>query len=70
MERIRSLAKSAPRFILAVPPDTIPDLPPEPRGSNFRERISAASIQLLEGKTWDVLVCADVALAASGTVNH
>ncbi len=36
--------------------------------SNFRERISAASIQLLEGKTWDVLVCADVALAASGTV--
>jgi lipid-A-disaccharide synthase len=37
-------------------------------GSNFRERISSASIQLLEGKTWDVLVCADVALAASGTV--
>jgi lipid-A-disaccharide synthase len=62
VERLRSLAKSAPRFILAVPPGTIPI------GSNFRERISAASIQLLEGKTWDVLVCADVALAASGTV--
>jgi len=62
VERVRSLTKSAPRFILAVPPGTVP------AGSNFRERISAASIQLLEGKTWDVLVCADVALAASGTV--
>jgi lipid-A-disaccharide synthase len=63
VERVRSLTKSsAPRFIMAVQPDTLPI------GSNFRERISAASIQLLEGKTWDVLVCADVALAASGTV--
>jgi lipid-A-disaccharide synthase len=62
VERVRSLTKSLPRFIMAVPPGTIPV------GSNFRERISAASIQLLEGKTWDVLVCADVALAASGTV--
>jgi lipid-A-disaccharide synthase len=62
VERLRSLAKSAPHFILAVQPDTIAI------GSNFRERISSASIQLLEGKTWDVLVCADVALAASGTV--
>jgi lipid-A-disaccharide synthase len=55
----------APRFILAVPPGT---LGCSPISANFRERISAASIQLLEGKTWDVLVCADVALAASGTV--
>ena len=62
VERLRSTAKNAPRFILAVPPGTIPP------GANFRERISSASIQLLEGKTWDVLVCADVALAASGTV--
>jgi lipid-A-disaccharide synthase len=62
VERIRSTAKIAPRFILAVPPGTIP------LGSNFRERISSASIQMLEGKTWDALVCADVALAASGTV--
>jgi lipid-A-disaccharide synthase len=54
--------KPPPRFILAVPPGTISVR------SNFRERISSASIQLLEGKTWDVLVCADVALAASGTV--
>jgi lipid-A-disaccharide synthase len=62
VERLRTSAKIMPRFILAVPPGTVPV------GSNFRERISSASIQLLEGKTWDVLVCADVALAASGTV--
>jgi lipid-A-disaccharide synthase len=62
VERIRSVTKSHPRFILAVPPGTISI------GSKFRERILSASIQLLEGKTWDVLVCADVALAASGTV--
>lgn len=51
-----------PRFILAVPPGTIPV------GSKYRERISEASIKLLEGETWDVLACVDVALAASGTV--
>jgi lipid-A-disaccharide synthase len=62
VERLQAAAKRQPRFILAVPPGTVP------LGSNFRERISAASIQLLEGKTWDVLACADVALAASGTV--
>jgi lipid-A-disaccharide synthase len=62
LEHLRANARQAPRFILAVPPGTIPP------GSHFRERISSASIQLLEGKTWDVLVCADVALAASGTV--
>lgn len=47
----------APRFILAIPP-----------GVNFRERISEPSIQVLEGQTWDVVACAEVALAASGTV--
>jgi len=62
VQRIRAASKRPPRFILAVPPGTIP------LRSNFRERISAASIQLLEGQTWDVLACADVALAASGTV--
>jgi lipid-A-disaccharide synthase len=62
VKRIRAAAKREPRFILAVPQGTVP------LGSHFRERISAASIQLLEGKTWDVLACADVALAASGTV--
>jgi lipid-A-disaccharide synthase len=61
--RLQREVAPAPRFILAVPPGTLP------ADSIFRERISAASIQLVEGKTWDVLVCADVALAASGTVN-
>jgi lipid-A-disaccharide synthase len=36
--------------------------------ATFRERFSAASIKVIEGQTWDVLACADVALAASGTV--
>jgi lipid-A-disaccharide synthase len=62
VKRLRAAAKQEPRFMLAVPPGAIS------LGSNFRERISSASIQLLEGKTWDALVCADVALAASGTV--
>ena len=47
----------APKFILAIPP-----------GLNFRERISEPSIQILEGQTWDVVACAELALAASGTV--
>jgi len=36
--------------------------------STFQERFSSASIKVCEGQTWDVLACADVALAASGTV--
>jgi lipid-A-disaccharide synthase len=51
----------APRFILAVPSANL-------LGANFRERISETSIQVLEGQTWDVLACAELALAASGTV--
>lgn len=35
---------------------------------NFWEPISAASIQIVEGATWDVLAQSEVALAASGTV--
>jgi len=34
----------------------------------FRQRIPGASIQVIEGETWDVLAHADLALAASGTV--
>ncbi len=37
-------------------------------GSNFRERISRSSIQLIEGETWDAIAHASLALAASGTV--
>jgi len=61
VEKIRAGHPEA-AFILAVPPGTVPP------GSTFRERISGSSIQLLEGQTWDVLACADLALAASGTV--
>jgi lipid-A-disaccharide synthase len=50
------------RFILAVPPGT------GAIGPKFREPVSGLSIQVLEGQTWDVLACADLALAASGTV--
>lgn len=35
---------------------------------SFRERKRAASIQVIEGETWDLLAHATVALAASGTV--
>jgi len=60
-EAVRMIRKSfkgpEPRFILAIPP-----------GLNFRERISEPSIQVLEGQTWDVVACAELALAASGTV--
>src|SRR5580704_11914837 len=62
VEKIRQTSQRlAPRFILAVPAGTS-------LRSNFRERISEASIQVLEGQTWDVLACAELALAASGTV--
>jgi lipid-A-disaccharide synthase len=36
--------------------------------TNFQEPIRAASIQVIEGSTWDVLAQAELALAASGTV--
>jgi lipid-A-disaccharide synthase len=42
-------------------------LPPR-MAEKFRERFLAASIQVQEGQTWDVLACSDLALAASGTV--
>lgn len=34
----------------------------------FEERFRRSSIQVFEGATWDLLACADLALAASGTV--
>ncbi|MFN0101040.1 MAG: lipid-A-disaccharide synthase [Bryobacteraceae bacterium] len=37
-------------------------------GSTFRERISGASIQIIEGETWDAIAHGTLALAASGTV--
>lgn len=38
------------------------------QGLIFRQRIRRASIQLVEGQTWDLLAHADLALVASGTV--
>jgi lipid-A-disaccharide synthase len=35
---------------------------------HFEERFRRSSIQVFEGKTWDLLACAELALAASGTV--
>jgi lipid-A-disaccharide synthase len=49
-------------FVLALPGGGFAAL------ADFRERIAAASIQVVEGETWDVLAHAEVALAASGTV--
>jgi len=60
VEQIRQRHAITP--ILALPPD----FGAEP--AIFRERIRVASIQVLEGFTWDVLAQAELALAASGTV--
>ena len=57
VDRIRAAAPRSPQFILALP-----------EGLNLTERFRVPSIQVKEGETWDVLACADLALAASGTV--
>jgi lipid-A-disaccharide synthase len=50
------------RFILALPAGFGAE------HTTFWEPARAASIQVIEGLTWDCLACADAALAASGTV--
>jgi lipid-A-disaccharide synthase len=50
------------RFILALPAGFGAE------GTTFWEPARAASIQVIEGLTWDCLASAEVALAASGTV--
>lgn len=58
VQRIQAaLSAPKPEFILALP-----------LGLNLTERFRPPSIQVREGETWDVLACADLALAASGTV--
>ena len=47
---------------------TTTTLHPRTAFSNFWERFSALSIQVIEGATWDCLAYASLALAASGTV--
>lgn len=70
VERIRaevdvSVVWAAPAGFLARVGDRYDPLFP---GSTFRERISRASIQIVEGETWDAIAHATLALAASGTV--
>ena len=62
-ERIRA-ARPDTRFLLAL----APGFTRRAGLSSFRERFSVASVQVWEGRTWDVLACSDLALAASGTV--
>ena len=50
------------RLVMALPPGFGADR------AKFRERLRAASIQVIEGSTWDALAHAELALAASGTV--
>ncbi len=62
VDRIRAV-RDIP-FVLATPePGFAARVFPD-----FRERISAASIQVVEGETRDALAHAELALAASGTV--
>jgi lipid-A-disaccharide synthase len=58
----RIQARHKVRFILALPPGFGAET------ATFWERTRAASIQVIEGFTWDCLAQAEVALAASGTV--
>jgi lipid-A-disaccharide synthase len=54
-------AKQAVKAVVALPPGFV--VP-----STLRERIRAASIQIIVGCTWDVLAQSELALAASGTI--
>ncbi|MGI8743059.1 MAG: lipid-A-disaccharide synthase [Bryobacteraceae bacterium] len=66
LEAAQTILRAQPaRFILGLPEgfSRRSDL------RNFKERFPSLSIQVQEGQTWDVLACADLALAASGTVN-
>ena len=60
VKRMQSAGKM--RFILALPAGFGAE------HTTFWEPARAASIQVIEGLTWDCLASADVALAASGTV--
>jgi lipid-A-disaccharide synthase len=61
-ERIRRSREA--KFLLALPKGfgARMDL------TSFREPFSRLAIQVQEGRAWDALACADLALAASGTV--
>lgn len=54
------------RFVLALPAGFRAGLGADEQ--SFSQRVRAASIQVIEGHTWDALAHAEIALAASGTV--
>ncbi|HVX66334.1 MAG TPA: hypothetical protein VHA11_07025, partial [Bryobacteraceae bacterium] len=58
----RIAARRAVTFALGLPPGRFVHAVEEL--AEFRERIPGASIQIVEGETWDVLAHADLALAA------
>jgi len=63
LDAARRIAEKHPvRLVLALPPGFGADQ------AKFSERVRAASIQVIEGSTWDALAFAELALAASGTV--
>jgi lipid-A-disaccharide synthase len=64
LEAISILRRHSLQTILATPEGF------ENRGvfAEFRERLSALSIKVIENQTWDCIAHADLALAASGTV--
>jgi lipid-A-disaccharide synthase len=66
LDAVKRIAAARPetRFLLAL----APGFTTRAGLADFRERFSGASVQIFEGQTWDVLACADLALAASGTV--
>lgn len=72
LRHLPDLIDAAERIRQAMPVRLILALPEGFSGradlSKFRERFSISTIQIAEGQTWDVLACADLALAASGTV--
>ncbi len=62
VDRIRTARDAA--FALCLPPG----FHGRTHLANFEERFRRASIQVVEGGSWDLLASADLALAASGTV--
>jgi lipid-A-disaccharide synthase len=65
LDAVEEIARRrAVQFVLATPAPGFCDHALR----DFRQRISAASIQVVEGETRDALAHADLALAASGTV--
>jgi lipid-A-disaccharide synthase len=66
---LRSRAKSVqPVFVLALPPGFGYEESEIRHTVKFWERKEGASIQVMEGATWDALAYSQLALAASGTV--